>query len=465
MQKIFYLLKYSFISFLLLISSPCPVHAEDNEDSRTPLPREVDKDLAYSKLNNLFKFSKKRSKDSEKKEFAKKLFTTAKEEPKGSSNQYILYLESQKFAIEANDIDLALEISDTLTKTFQVSTIKEKIKVIGLLEKRTKDRVDKKLLIQETIKVIESARPKAQFETLTSTIKLAQKISKGLKSDWIEYRLDNLEESIKKIGKWRKINEAAKKKLIEEPGDTKSLIYTALFQCLILNRWEPGFKILQSINDKNIQTLIDLEKQEFLSTEEVEQNGQAWFKLANSIEDKFVKEAILQESYQRFLKAKPQLSNLEKLTYDIRLNFAPYRYLSDLEESDVKVGFGKFLKKGHFYENKRIRVSKIYSYEGLTIHSPVRGASQVKYRLNKKYNTFEAVMGLNESAQNLRGSFQFIVVGDERVLWKSKAIGSKLREQKCKVKIKNVDILEIKILTKGRPNKGHTVILDPIVKK
>lgn len=105
--------------------------------------------------------------------------------------------------------------------------------------------------------------------------------------------------------------------------------------------------------------------------------------------------------------------------------------------------------------------------KGLTVHASSSRPCRIRYRLGKAYRTFEAVMALNDSAKrrNLRGVFQFSVLGDGRTLWKSKPIGPKRRQQKCSVRIENVDVLEIQIRTKGSAASAHTVILDPVVKK
>jgi hypothetical protein len=151
----------------------------------------------------------------------------------------------------------------------------------------------------------------------------------------------------------------------------------------------------------------------------------------------------------------------------------PAKFLSDMQEFDVKVHF-KFAKKGNLgYSgggSDRIKVNGKESPNGLSMHALSNDRATAKYKLGKTSKTFIASVALNDSAGTpgrppgdgkIPTPLTFQVMGDGEVLWKSKPVDTARNVQECKVDVTGVDILELRVVCPGAYNNAQAVWLEP----
>lgn len=142
-------------------------------------------------------------------------------------------------------------------------------------------------------------------------------------------------------------------------------------------------------------------------------------------------------------------------------------YLSDMQELDARVGYGTFAKKGQlgFEANKLrdIRVGGIAYVNGLSLHPPANGFSNVRYRLDKTAQTFHAEVAINDSSSGPQSALMFEVVSDGKSLWRSQPLQARNKKLACQVDVAQVDILELRITSLGGSAMAHGVWLDPYV--
>lgn len=141
-------------------------------------------------------------------------------------------------------------------------------------------------------------------------------------------------------------------------------------------------------------------------------------------------------------------------------------YLSDLQEFDVHVGHGSFGKKGDLgYEDKKIVVDGKPSKEGLSLHPPTRGSSRVSYVLAGKYRWFYARSALNDGIPKRLGPVAFTVIGDDKVLWKSRLVRLRGYSEDVEVDVRGVEELRLEVSCPGRSTHAHAVWIDPQLRK
>jgi hypothetical protein len=160
------------------------------------------------------------------------------------------------------------------------------------------------------------------------------------------------------------------------------------------------------------------------------------------------------------------------------------QYLSDMQEFDVKVtqgppGKDRFAKKGNLgygegdarYANGRIRVNGKESPNGLSLCPDSNTFARVKYKLGGAARTFMASAALNDTAGGpvqlgvgkIPTALTFEVLGDGKTLWKSKPVDSAGRVQECKVDVRGVDVLELRINCPGSCVNAGAVWFEPRV--
>ncbi|HEV2969689.1 MAG TPA: NPCBM/NEW2 domain-containing protein [Pirellulales bacterium] len=156
---------------------------------------------------------------------------------------------------------------------------------------------------------------------------------------------------------------------------------------------------------------------------------------------------------------------------EVDINSAPIRpptrvWLSDLEETNVSVGAGKFGKHGLAgCAPGVVRINGISSHHGLGMHAD----AHVEYSLGKKYRMFRTSVALNDSAGGNSGRpVQFRVLGDGKTLWKSCLCyrgGS--TGQPCLLDVSGVDVLRLEVQfvpnTTGIEETAHAAWVEPYV--
>jgi hypothetical protein len=142
-------------------------------------------------------------------------------------------------------------------------------------------------------------------------------------------------------------------------------------------------------------------------------------------------------------------------------------YLSDMTEFDVQMGPWKFGKNGVIGDPKDtvIAVGVKKFPKGLGMHPTANRAVRVRYALGKQAAKFVASVALNEYPTPARGLVTFEVLGDNKVLWKSKPIQARGDVQDCMVDVSTVSILELRVTVTGNEWNAHAVWLDPRVLK
>ncbi|HYG74873.1 MAG TPA: NPCBM/NEW2 domain-containing protein [Planctomycetota bacterium] len=142
-------------------------------------------------------------------------------------------------------------------------------------------------------------------------------------------------------------------------------------------------------------------------------------------------------------------------------------YLADLDEQEVKVGFGEFGKKGDMgYHNWRVEVkNRLYYTNSLSLH-PGRGEpSHVAYRLGGAFRTLRTEAAMIDHWNTSESPMTFKVLGDGKKLWQSKPIKRHKQPQPCEVDISGIDKLELEVHCAGGNNNCGAVWVDPQVVK
>ncbi len=141
-------------------------------------------------------------------------------------------------------------------------------------------------------------------------------------------------------------------------------------------------------------------------------------------------------------------------------------YLCDMAETEVRVGHGKFGKKGDLgYLNGRIVVLGKLSTHGLSMHPAAKIPCHVTYILNKAFCTLRSAVALNDDMGTSGSPVIFKVRGDGKDLWISKPMNTSRVPQDVLVDISGVVKLELEIQTGDSDSAAHAVWVEPRVEK
>jgi serine/threonine protein kinase len=89
------------------------------------------------------------------------------------------------------------------------------------------------------------------------------------------------------------------------------------------------------------------------------------------------------------------------------------------------------------------------------------GTASLTYALNQQYSKFETEVSLRDGPAVSEVPIVFAVMGDGKLLWKSRPVSTQADTQKCSVSVQGVKQLKIAVHCDGPPFGAHAVWLEP----
>jgi serine/threonine-protein kinase len=153
----------------------------------------------------------------------------------------------------------------------------------------------------------------------------------------------------------------------------------------------------------------------------------------------------------------------------------PQAFLSDLPEaSTTGVVFAKNGLLGHNGNGNlagnpkeaRIIVKGVLARKGLSTLAPSGGAATVSYKLGKQYKKLTGGVALHDRGWFSGSKVTFVVLGDGKVLWRSKEIATHDDyPQSMEVDVTGIDQMELQVTVTSSNNGVWPVWIDPRVTK
>jgi hypothetical protein len=456
----------AFLSSFAAAPSFCPLFCRGAAgEDRVPVPVELAQKEAEKKVRDLFKQEYAGQKDAEKLKLAKKLLETGKATEGDPVSRFVLLREARDVAVSLHDLALAFEAIDAIAARYLVDALQMKGDAASAVAQKTKDDAVRRRAAVECLYLADDALAGSNPEAAARFLGTAETAERKAGSDWLDVEVERRRDTLRLVKEWvRPVSEAVER-LVVEPEDAGANLVLGKYLCLVLGKWEQGVPKLLAASDAKLRELAERELRSPAEPEGQVGLGDAWWELAEA-EVGPLKEALQLRAYHWHLAARSGLTGLAQREIETKLNRAPRRYLSEMEEFDAVVGHGKFGKMGKlgWDDDREIQVDALKSPFGLFMHAPTRGFSSVKYRLGRQFKKLEAVAALDERSDRTR-PLQFVVLGDGDVLWKSQSIPAQKRSQRLSVSISQVDVLELRVYCPGRFDGAHAVWLDPLVRR
>ena len=137
-------------------------------------------------------------------------------------------------------------------------------------------------------------------------------------------------------------------------------------------------------------------------------------------------------------------------------------YLDDLEESDVRVGYGTLGKHGRGPDSgSQCMVSGKVPVHSLLLHPFENGASSVSYRLAAQFSRFHSSVAISDGKGITPLTFR--VRGDGRLLWESSHISKSDTVQECSISVEGIGILALEVACPGDAGSAWSVWVDPFL--
>lgn len=333
-----------------------------------------------------------------------------------------------------------------------------------LLQKSKSRSGSRKELAFEAIETSQAAIKAGDYSSALKIAALAVKAGKASGNNHAYTLANSLKQRCGMLVREYRNVERFHKKLQQNPNDAKSAFLYGQFLALKLNDWKQGLVWLARGEDAEFRTLSKQELANLNNQSALLEVANGWYQLAEK-EKGLTKRELEMHAYDLYSRAWNQSIGEDKRKINEKLSKMPLRYLNHMQELDVIPGGWPFGKNGDPGNGGIFTVNQIEFPNGLGLVPPSRGFARVCYQLDGQYNTFVTGVALKDAKTQFNSTVTFIVLGDNRVLWKSIPIRHDEDVLFCKVSVKNINRLEIRTETPGINRGAYAVWLDPHVLK
>ncbi len=410
---------------------------------------------------------------------ATKLSQQAADTRDDPASRYVLYQEAANLAASVGDLATAVQAANQMSKLYLVSGAAIKAKVFETAAPRFTSATDNRIVAEPALAAAAEGLDDEDYASATRLLKVAATAARNARNVPL---ISAAEARTKEVDTLKAEYEKVKpllERLKEKPDDAEANGTVGKYYCLLKGNWEKGLPLLAKGDDAKLKELATTDLGEpALAPGQVEL-GEAWLALGKAGKDMAGKQLKWRARYW-FEKALVTAEGETRTRLEAYLKDIPPREgpagglarvnLSDMEEFDVKVGYGKFARGGRLGYNllgkpgeAELSVNGKKYTNTVSAHPPTNGDAIVKYRLGKAAKEFRTSVALNDTATNPESPMTFKVLGDGKELWASKPVQTAGQVQEGVVNVTGVDVLELRVHCPGSQGYAHAVWLDPHV--
>ncbi len=412
------------------------------------------------KVKDAFKVEYRDTSAAGREALARKLLEEASHED--LITQFVMLEQSRDLAAKAGDLKTALGAVDSLSASFNVDA--PALKVAALTAAASgKPPPDARHFAEACADL---SRQVARAEDVEATAKAADLLENAARilkepgfSALAQFRSDD--------AKWEKREYAKVKgelsRITKIKDDEQLNSDIGRYYCFVLGDFDRGLPLLAKGANPELK---ELAAADLAAPEEMKPRmalGDRWWKLAETQHDPGASRIVGRSGYW-YERALPDVTGLEKIKVQRRLNESRPSWLSEMPMRDEVVGAWGGIGRGTTGRETGtpITVDGQTSPHGLGMHPPSSSAAHVTFDLDKQYKHLVGAAAVSDLADKPTGSpLTFRVVGDGRELWRSKAINSPGVRLSFLADVSNVSKLELFVDCPGYFHGCYAVWAEP----
>ena len=420
---------------------------------KPPVPNEAAQQKSLQQLKDVMKddFAQAKSPDDQL-ALAERLEKLAADTKDDLSARYVTFSQALEIATRFGNVDLALEVVETLGNSYDLDVWDLRQKTLTQLARTARSADGRAAVAKSALDLAQQAVMQSRFEMAASLSMIALNLSAAAKDNLLRDQARELNERTKKLQKELPALEAAKLKLKTAPDDAEANLFVGRFECLLQGDWKAGLPSLVKGSDAALKALAKLELAAPTDAEAQAKLADGWWdqteKKGVRKEDPFIKAMHARAVYWYQL-ALPNLSGLTLAKVQKRIDAveankpeAPIQetaYLDDLPEQNLTLansslgkhgetgydrgfgGFGRGRHGGGSYNNspKHVVVRGTEAKHALSLMPKSNGQATVAYKLDGKWREFIGTAAIIDG-DNPQGVVKFRVFSDGKLVWESR---------------------------------------------
>ncbi len=458
-------------------------------DERGPVPDAVAQQKALAQVKELLKddYAKATTADGVL-ALARTLGKLATEETSDKVARYVLATQGLDYAIKGGDVQLASAFVGGLNTHYQIDAWELKSKTLSQLSHTVKTSQAKAEIARESLELAEQALSDDRYDAALELALAASTIAGVLHDQPLQDQVKDLRARASKQKIVSDEAKTARAKLATAPDDPDANLIVGRYLCLRKNNWPEGLPLLAKASDAAWK---EIGKQETAAPQDAgdqvkladlwwdaaakrgEKKDDPWQKPMQARAIYWYRTAMPNLSGLTLTKVKTRIGSDDSLPAQFNDPAVTSVYLDDLNEAGSQIGYGSLGKHGatgydeNSGEPRRVRLNGSSPDHSLAMHPPLAGMSQVTYKLEGKFRTFTATVGIMDGRdrRNPAAAVAFRVVGDGKPLWTSRPFQRQGESIDCKVSVQGVRTLILEVNCAGINNAARAVWIDPQVTK
>ena len=290
---------------MFLLAGPVP--AQD-PDSRLPVPSEEVRARARLTVKQLYakEFSAAKT-PADRVALSRKLTEEAEKAKDDPAGRYVLMESAQEQAIEAGDLELAVEAVDGLAEVYAVNALAMKEDLLRSAGRATKDPAQFAMIADRAVGLIEEAVAEDDYDRAVRFGNLAMAAAKRAKDVKL---LKGIVVRLKEVRQQETFFEESQKAralLAKDANDADANLAVGRYLCFVKGDWPAGLRLLALGSDKQLQHLAAREAQKELSTDQQVALADGWWAVGEEMKGRVRDQVLLHAGswYRRALDGLP----------------------------------------------------------------------------------------------------------------------------------------------------------------
>ena len=433
-------------------------------DAKDRVPVAAARKEAEASIRKLYKSELSAREEDDQRRLVSTFVDLAKKSRSNPAGAFVLLKIAKDTAIDLGDVDLTMQVVDEIDRSFRVNRLSLLSDTLTRCVKTTHRESQLQAIVRLAIGGVDTAIEKLDAERATALRKAARGAARKTGSKWLLFNASREKEKIETFSRWLEKHADAVETLVKSPNDPAACAEVGAFLCFTMHEWDDGLRLLARGPPGPLRTLArdDLQTKTGGVPERLA-IAHRWQELASeSSNDQ--RDGALERAYGWYQAVVEDLDGLDKAETQRKLLLRPSQYLADLEAFDVELGYGALGRYDRLgYANGRIVVDGVSPRYALSMHPPSQGFSQARFKIDESYKSLEGFAALNHTARRFGQGVFFVIRGDGRTLWKSKALKKPNEAVPFEVSVRGVEVLELTIHRPRSSGECHAVWLEPML--
>lgn len=300
-------LLFFFLLQLGLATLSCSCLAQEKSKVPTDSEAEESENLAREVYGERYRNARTRQ---AKSELSREILDGAQSE-KDKIRRYVMLRLAKNIAVNAADIELALEATDAITNEYQVEGFQQQLETLaGICKNAQVSSLND--LVEMAEELAEQAIREDEHAAFLKFVDSLGKLAAKSREPELRKLVSEMKEGMELLAEVFKEIEPFRQKLKGEPNDPVANLVVGKYTCFVKNNWKVGLEYLAKGSEEGLKKVAQMELKTETAGKKRMEVGDAWWDLATEQEEEDDQILMKMRAGYHYKQAVASLSGLDK---------------------------------------------------------------------------------------------------------------------------------------------------------